>query len=90
MSKRIAFKVTGEVQGVNFRSFTQTKAQSYGLTGWVRNSPNGQVEGEAQGEEANIKKLLSDLDQGPSRAHVNKVEQSETDLKQGESSFSAS
>lgn len=47
----------------------------------------GQVEGEAQGDNDSIQKLLKDLNQGPSAAHVVKVEKSETETKEGESSF---
>lgn len=89
MLKRITFTVHGEVQGVNFRSFTQMKASGYGLTGFVSNTAGGKVEGEAQGDEESIQKLLKDINQGPSAAHVVKVEKSETEVKEGESSFEA-
>lgn len=49
-----------------------------------------QVKGEAQGEEASLKKLKSDLNQGPRAAHVVKLEFNEIDPKDGESSFIAS
>ncbi|KAI9823585.1 MAG: hypothetical protein M1832_002366 [Thelocarpon impressellum] len=87
MSKRISFKVTGQVQGVSYRAFTRRKATSYGLTGWVRNMANGQVEGEMQGDEEAIKKLLKDLDNGPPHAHVVKLEKHEEEVRDGESSF---
>lgn len=45
------------------------------------------VAGEAQGNDEDIKKLLKDLNKGPSAAHVVKVEKQELDLKEGESSF---
>lgn len=45
------------------------------------------VAGEAQGKDEDIKKLLKDLDKGPSAAHVVKLEKQELDLKEGESSF---
>lgn len=45
------------------------------------------MEGEAQGDEESIQKYLKDLDSGPSAAHVVKVEKSEQDAKDGESSF---
>ncbi|PGH06456.1 hypothetical protein AJ79_06546 [Helicocarpus griseus UAMH5409] len=61
--------------------FTQRNANNYGLTGWK------QVQGEAQGEEAFLTKLLKDLSQGPRHAHVVKVEKSDIDVKEGESSF---
>ncbi|KAL8961695.1 MAG: hypothetical protein Q9193_001791 [Seirophora villosa] len=68
-------------------SFTQSKASSYGLTGWVKNVAGGKVEGEAQGDEEGIQKLLQVLDSGPSAATVTKVETSDIDLKDGESSY---
>ncbi|KAI4259111.1 MAG: hypothetical protein LQ352_000905 [Teloschistes flavicans] len=73
--------------GVNFRSFTQSKASSYGLTGFVRNNSSDQVEGEAQGDDESIQKLLKVLKSGPPAASVTKVDTSEIDAKKGESSF---
>lgn len=87
MAKRIQYTVHGTVQGVNFRSFTQSKASSYGLTGWVRNNASNQVEGEAQGNDEAIQKLLKFLENGPPAASVTKVERSEIEVKEGESSF---
>ncbi|KAK4937127.1 hypothetical protein LTR10_022179 [Elasticomyces elasticus] len=43
MSSRIAFTVHGRVQGVGFRDFTQRKASSYGLTGFVKNTSDDKV-----------------------------------------------
>ncbi|MCJ1354202.1 MAG: hypothetical protein MMC33_004189 [Icmadophila ericetorum] len=51
------------------------------------NTPNEKVEGEAQGDEEAIKKLLKDLNNGPSYAHVVKLEKSEIDVVEGESEF---
>jgi len=45
------------------------------------------VEGEAQGGEESLQKLLKDLHQGPSAAHVVKVEKTEQEVKEGESAF---
>ncbi|KAL8771859.1 MAG: hypothetical protein Q9209_002797 [Squamulea sp. 1 TL-2023] len=87
MIKRIKYTVHGDVQGVNFRSFTQSKASSYGLTGWVKNTSSGQVEGEAQGDDEAIQKLLKVLESGPPAATVSEVEKSEVEPKEGESSF---
>ena len=47
----------------------------------------GKVEGEAQGEEDSILKFLKDLSNGPSAAHVVKLEKSEQETKEEESSF---
>ena len=43
--------------------------------------------GEAQGDEEAVKKLLKDLDKGPSAAHVVKVEKNELEVKDGENAF---
>jgi len=40
----------GRVQGVNFRAYAQEKAVELGLTGWVRNTPNGEVEAVIEGD----------------------------------------
>lgn len=69
------------------RYFTQKKATSYNLTGWVRNADHGKVEGEAQGEEGSIQDLVTDLNKGPSHAHVTKLEQEEIDVVDGEDGF---
>ncbi|PYI18468.1 acylphosphatase [Aspergillus violaceofuscus CBS 115571] len=87
-SQRIAFKVSGTVQGVGFRDFTQKRATEYGLNGWVKNTHCGRVEGEAQGPKESVQKLLKDLNNGPRLAHVVKLEQKEIGVKDGEEKFS--
>ncbi len=62
--------VSGKVQGVWFRAATKTQAESLGLTGWVRNLPDGRVEVLACGEEENIRALQAWLWQGPDIAEV--------------------
>jgi acylphosphatase len=64
------FVVRGRVQGVGFRWFVLEAAQDLGLSGWVRNRPDGTVEGEAQGKEADVEKLLDQLRRGPRFAEV--------------------
>jgi len=87
MVKRISFLVHGEVQGVGFRYFTQRKAASYGLIGWVRNTRNSKVEGEAQGEDDVLQKFLKDVGRGPSHSHVEKVDKHDIDVQDGEKGF---
>ncbi|MDR0924207.1 MAG: acylphosphatase [Hungatella sp.] len=53
--------VSGRVQGVGFRFRTQQLARGLGLTGWVRNLDDGQVEMEVQGRDAEIDRLLDSL-----------------------------
>lgn len=67
------FRVSGRVQGVFFRAATEAAARRLGLTGWVRNLPDGSVELLACGEEAKLKELEQWLWQGPPRARVEQV-----------------
>ncbi|KAL4759263.1 acylphosphatase [Aspergillus foveolatus] len=86
-TQRIAFKVHGTVQGVGFRDYTMKRAVEYGLSGWVKNTDCGRVEGEAQGSEESIQKFLNDINNGPRLAHVVKLEKKALDPKNGESQF---
>ncbi|KAF1949253.1 Acylphosphatase [Byssothecium circinans] len=85
--KRISFKVTGDVQGVNFRSFTSKQAKSIGVTGYVTNALDGTVQGEAQGSPDAIKEFVEHINKGPSAASVKGVEHSGISTKSGEGSF---
>ncbi|KAI2856451.1 hypothetical protein CBS12448_4420 [Aspergillus niger] len=96
-SQRIAFKVSGTVQGkftlthnlagVGFRDFTQKRATQYDVKGWVKNTHCGRVEGEAQGTEDSLQKFLKDINNGPRHAHVVKLEKKEIAPKDGEVEF---
>ncbi len=66
--------VEGRVQGVGFRAFVYDHAQSLGLTGWVRNKGESQVEVWAEGPQAGLDRLLSLLQRGPSMSYVTHVE----------------
>ena len=48
----------GRVQGVGFRYYAVNKANQLGLTGWVKNLPDGTVEMEVQGEDPLIDQLI--------------------------------
>jgi acylphosphatase len=69
-----AVRVMGEVQGVFFRSWTQTKARELGLRGWIRNAADGSVEAHVQGDEATVAELIVALGHGPKQARVATVE----------------
>jgi acylphosphatase len=62
------------VQGVFFRAWTQSQARELGVTGWVRNSEDGSVEAQIEGDEAAVKALVERLWQGPPSAEVEQVE----------------
>jgi acylphosphatase len=67
-------RVRGRVQGVGFRYSAWREASRLGLTGWVRNTPGGDVELWAEGPHENLAAFLQWLRQGPSRARVDAVD----------------
>ncbi len=67
---RAAFRVTGRVQGVGFRWWTEAQAQGLGLAGFVRNDPDGSVSGCAEGEAPAMEVFRTRLAEGPSSARV--------------------
>ena len=72
-TKTVRFLVSGKVQGVGFRYNTREEAVRLGLSGWVRNLPDGQVEGVAQGGVEQIGRFLAWLEVGPRFASVTNV-----------------
>lgn len=72
--KRIIIRVYGHVQGVFFRYTTRKIARRLGLTGYVKNMPDGSVYIEAEGPEDMINELLTFSKKGPEHARVERVE----------------
>ncbi|MBS1785056.1 MAG: acylphosphatase [Acidobacteria bacterium] len=66
----IRFRVTGRVQGVGFRWWAEAQAQALGLSGFVRNEPDGSVSGCAEGEASALASYRDQLARGPSSAGV--------------------
>ncbi|MCS7275961.1 MAG: acylphosphatase [Dehalococcoidia bacterium] len=67
--------VRGRVQGVGFRDFVWRRARFLGLSGYVRNLPDGRsVEVVAEGERQALEQLLEYLREGPRAARVDEVE----------------
>jgi acylphosphatase len=62
--------VQGMVQGVGFRYFVVHHASALGLSGYVRNLYNGDVEIEAEGERSLVEELIKEVKVGPRSAHV--------------------
>ncbi|MCX8060666.1 MAG: acylphosphatase, partial [Aquificaceae bacterium] len=56
--------VGGVVQGVGYRAFAKRTAESYGLSGWVRNLPDGRVELFVQGSKEVVWSFLGELFEG--------------------------
>ena len=74
---RRRYLIGGRVQGVGFRYFAQRSAARLGITGWVRNLPDGRVEMEAQGSPESLISLEAALRQGPRTAMVTEFEHTE-------------
>ncbi len=70
------YVVSGRVQGVGFRWFVEREAAQIGLTGWVRNCSNGDVEIMATGTHEQLGTLRQKLQQGPRAARVDEVSES--------------
>ena len=70
MMERARIFISGRVQGVLFRDFTQRRASSLGVTGWVKNLSDGRVEVLAEGEKDKIIELMENLKRGPRMARV--------------------
>ena len=65
--------VTGHVQGVFFRAWAREEAERLGVTGWVRNCPDGRVEAHVEGDEAAVEKMIERFRGGPPGARVEDV-----------------
>lgn len=72
--KRIVATIEGRVQGVGFRFFTRKQASELGVTGWVRNEPEGSVTVTAEGAHEQLEKLVEALKDGPATAVVEHFE----------------
>jgi acylphosphatase len=71
---RIDITLTGRVQGVAFRWYTQKKALSLGLTGWVRNQADGSVRIVAEGPRTDLETFCDWAARGPDHARVDRRE----------------
>ncbi len=74
MTRKVQILVSGRVQGVYFRLFTQNKAKQLGVMGRVKNLPDGRVEIIAEAENMAIEKLIKWCHKGPITARVDHVE----------------
>ena len=71
--------VRGRVQGVGYRAFMQSQAQARGITGWVRNRRNGDVEAILVGPAGAINALCDVCREGPAHAMVETLERAPAD-----------
>ena len=69
----LTVRISGRVQGVSFRWETQRQAERLGVTGWVRNEPDGSVAVHAEGEAAAVEALVAWCRRGPVGSRVRDV-----------------
>lgn len=66
--------VSGRVQGVFFRDTARRRAEAAGVSGWIRNRPDGAVEAAFEGDPVPVEGMVEFCRHGPSRAEVANVE----------------
>ncbi len=71
---RVHLWISGMVQGVGFRFFVERAGRRHGVSGFVRNLPDGRVEAVAEGEAPAVEGFLADVRRGPSGAMVRSVQ----------------
>lgn len=69
-AERRRVEITGRVQGVFFRETCRREAVRRGVTGWVRNRPDGAVEAVFEGEPTAVEEMVDWARRGPRHAHV--------------------
>jgi acylphosphatase len=84
---RVRALVRGIVQGVGYRAATRREATRLGLSGWVRNLPDGRVELEAEGPDAQVAALIAWCSRGPAGAMVDGVDSQAIPTRDDEHGF---
>jgi acylphosphatase len=74
--RTVRMLISGRVQGVGFRYFTQRVAERLGLVGWVKNLPTGEVEVQVRGELSALEAFRQQLRQGPRSSRVDPLSES--------------
>ncbi len=77
--KNLKLTIFGEVQGIGFRFEARRLANSLGLTGFVRNEPDGSLYIEIEGGEDGLEKFLEWCKFGPDAARVSDIHREESD-----------
>lgn len=83
---RMRYVFYGDVQGVGFRYRAYHTAQSFGLTGWVRNEFDGSVSMEVQGKRRDIDVMLEMIENGH-YISIDSMDSKEITTNPNESSF---
>ena len=88
MKARARLLISGRVQGVYYRGFTEEVAESLGLKGWVRNLPDRRVEAVFEGERDAIEAAVKKCYEGPPAAHVADIDVTWEERLEGFADFS--
>lgn len=75
--------ISGRVHGVGFRDWMVAQADTLGISGWVRNRPDGSVEALVYGEPAAVEELLRACRLGPRLAAVSSIDEHLADPPEG-------
>lgn len=73
MTRAVHVRITGIVQGVGYRYWTEQAARARGLSGWVRNRRDGSVEAVIAGDDAAVEQMLLAFRVGPPSSEVDEV-----------------
>ena len=84
--RRVHLWVSGDVQGIGYRSFIKEKAFVLGLAGWVKNLPDGRVEVIIEGDPVKVGEMVNFCKVGPKKGVVKEVQELE-EKPQGEKGF---
>lgn len=77
--QRVHLVISGDVQGVGFRSWVRGQAQDLQLTGWVKNREDGAVEVIAEGLPENLDEFVKHCRQGPDVAWIEHMDITQRD-----------
>ena len=83
--KQVRVEISGKVQGVWFRAWTEREAVDLGISGWVRNRRDGVVEAIFSGSEHEVEEMIRRCWEGPRMARVTQisVEEWEAEVEPG-------
>ncbi len=74
--------IHGHVQGVFYRDWTVQSARELGLSGWVKNQPDGTVAALLQGEDHAVRTMIGRMQSGPPAARVERIEEQECEAEE--------
>ena len=85
--------ISGRVQGVGYRAWTEDEARERGIKGWVRNRRDGSVEALFAGAESDVRAMIDTCRRGPPGARIDAIDQragtaGDLALRRGDEDFS--